>query len=103
MEAIRVQQTIQKKGELTLRNLPVEKGQQVEVLLLFTPTETGSRPRLTARQLLQSDLAGLWQDRSDITDSEGYARLLREQAQRQPNMMNEANADYSGQCCGQAT
>ena len=54
MEAIRVQQTIQKKGELTLRNLPVEKGQQVEVLLLFTPTEKGSRPRLTARQLLQS-------------------------------------------------
>ena len=54
MEAIRVQQTIEKKGELTLRNLPIEKGQQVEVLLLFTPTEKGSRPRLTARQLLQS-------------------------------------------------
>ena len=96
MEAIRVQQTIEKKGELTLRNLPIEKGQQVEVLLLFTPIETGSRPRLTARQLLQSDLVGLWQDRSDITDSEVYARQLREQAQRRPNIMNEASDDYSG-------
>lgn len=84
MEAIRVQQTIEKKGELTLRNLPVEKGQQVEVLLLFTPIETSSRPRLTAHQLLHSDLVGLWQDRSDVTDSALYARQLREQVQDAP-------------------
>lgn len=95
MEAIRLQQTIQKKGELTLRNLPVEKGQQVEVLLLLMPTETDTRPRLTARQLLQSELVGLWQDRRDITDSALYARQLREQAQRRPDMMNEAPDDYS--------
>jgi len=48
MEAIRMQQTIQKRGELTIRNLPVEEGQQVEVLLLFTPSQTSKRPRLTA-------------------------------------------------------
>lgn len=95
MEAIRLQQTIQKKGELTLHNLPVEKGQQVEVLLLLIPTETDTRPRLTARQLLQSELVGLWQDRKEITDSALYARQLREQAQRRPNMMNEATDDYS--------
>ena len=45
MEAIRVQQTVRKSGELTIRNLPVQKGQQVEVLLLFTPPS--KRPRLT--------------------------------------------------------
>lgn len=84
MEAIRMQQTIQKRGELTIRNLPVEKGQQVEVLLLFTPSETSKRPRLTARQLLHSGLIGLWKERQDITDSAGYARQLREQAQRRP-------------------
>ncbi len=95
MEAIRLQQTIQKKGELTLRNLPVEKGQQVEVLLLLMPTETDTRPRLTARQLLQSELVGLWQDRKEITDSALYARQLREQVQRRPNMMNESPDDYS--------
>lgn len=80
MEAIRRQQTIQKRGELTIRNLPVEEGQQVEVLLLFTPSQTSKRPRLTARQLLQSGLIGLWKDREDITDSVDYARQLRERA-----------------------
>jgi hypothetical protein len=35
MEAIRMQQTIQKRGELTIRNLPVEKGQQVEGLFRY--------------------------------------------------------------------
>jgi hypothetical protein len=96
MEAIRVQQTVQKKGELTLRNLPVEKGQQVEVLLLFTPAEKSIRPRLTARQLLQSDLIGLWKDRSDITDSSTYARKLREQAQTRPEP-GEITDDTTGQ------
>ena len=86
MEAIRVQQTIRKNGELTIRNLPVQKGQQVEVLLLFTPPS--KRPRLTAKQLLNSELIGLWKNRTDIADSLGYARQLREQAQRRPGINN---------------
>lgn len=86
MEVIRRQQTIQKRGELTIRNLPVEKGQQVEILLLFTPAKASNRPRLTARQLLHSGLIGLWKERQDITDSAGYARQLREQAQRRPEI-----------------
>lgn len=86
MEAIRMQQTIRKRGELTIRNLPVEKGQHVEVLLLFTPSEVSKRSRLTARQLLHSGLIGLWKERQDITDSAGYARQLREEAQRRPEI-----------------
>ena len=86
MEAIRMQQTIQKRGELTIRNLPVEEGQQVEVLLLFTPSVKSKRPRLTARQLLHSGLIGLWKERQDIPDSASYARQLREQAQRRPGI-----------------
>lgn len=81
MQAIRIQQTIQKNGELTLRNLPVEAGQQVEVLLLFTPSAKSNRPRMTARQLLNSGLIRLWKERQDIVDSASYARQLREQAQ----------------------
>lgn len=87
MEAIRVQQTVKKNGELTIKNLPVQKGQQVEVLLLFTPPS--KRPRLTARQLLNSELIGLWKNRADITDSIQYARQLREQAQRRPGISND--------------
>lgn len=95
MEAIRIQQTIQKRGELTIRNLPVEAGQQVEVLLLLTPSEKPQQPRMTARQLLQSGLIGLWKDRQDITDSAIYARQLREEAQRRP-ATGELTDDHSG-------
>jgi hypothetical protein len=81
MEAIRVQQIIQKKGELTISNLPVEEGQEVEVLLLIEPKKTSKRQRLTAQQLLESGLVGIWKDREDIEDSSKFARQLREQAQ----------------------
>ena len=90
MEAIRVQQTVRENGELTIVNLPVQKGQQVEILLLFTPL--AKRPRLTAKQLLNSGLVGLWKDRTDITDNLAYARQLREQAQKRPGI----DSDYSG-------
>lgn len=79
MEAIRIQETIQKSGELILRGLPVEQGQEVEVLLLFNPlpAEVGKR-KFTAQDLLQSNLIGLWKEREDITDSVIYARQLRQ-------------------------
>ncbi len=95
MQAIRVQQTVEKSGELIITDLPVEKGQQVEVLLLLSPSETSKRPRLTARELLNSELIGLWKDRTDITDSTMYARQLREQAQRRPGI-NKVTDDNPG-------
>jgi len=39
------------------------------------------RQQLTARDLLQSDLVGLWADREDIGDSLEFARQLRRQAE----------------------
>ena len=81
MQALRFQQTVQKNGEIHLANLPVVKGQQVELLLLYSP-QVKHKKRLTARQLLNSSLIGLWQDRTDITDSVVYARQLGEQAQK---------------------
>lgn len=83
MQVLHLQQTIQKNGELHIHNLPIHQGQQVEVVLLFTPT-TATKKRLTARQLLDSGLMGLWKDRTDIQDSAEYARQLRERAQRRP-------------------
>lgn len=41
-----------------------------------------SRRPMTARDLLQSDLVGLWADRTDIGDSAVFARQLRERAER---------------------
>ena len=39
--------------------------------------------KLTAGDLLQSELVGLWSDRTDIEDSVEFARQLRQQAERQ--------------------
>lgn len=83
MQVIRLQQTIQKSGEIHLTNLPVEKGQDVELLVLFVPKSKRreGKKRLTAKRLLNSGLIGLWKERTDITDSVVYARQLREKAQ----------------------
>lgn len=41
-----------------------------------------TRPRkMTAHDLLQSDLVGIWADRVDITDSLSFARQLRYRAE----------------------
>lgn len=46
------------------------------------PERAQAGPRdLTARELLQSDLVGMWADREDIEDSLSFARQLRQQAQ----------------------
>ncbi len=81
MEAIRLQRAVEKDGEIFLTGLPYKKGQCVEMILLIDRSAAPSRPRLTARQLLSSELIGLWEDRNDIEDSAAYARQLREQAQ----------------------
>ncbi len=92
MQAIRLQKTVQKDGELVITNLPVIQGQRVEIVLLFSPSSTKpKRPRLTARQLLNSGLIGLWKDRTDISDSAVYARQLREQAQRRPGIGDDTS------------
>jgi len=81
MEAIRLQRAVEKDGEIFLTGLPYKKGQFIEMILLSEASTTPNHPRLTARQLLHSDLVGLWKDRSDIEDSSAYARQLREMAQ----------------------
>jgi len=82
MEAVRLQRVIEKDGELLITDLPCKKGQCVEVIVLTETSETVKPARLTAKQLLESDLVGLWRDRQDIVDSAAYARQLREKAQQ---------------------
>ena len=82
MEAVRVQQVIAKDGEVIVRDMPYKKGQLVEIIILSQPSASIPQSRLTARQLRQSGLIGLWKERGDIQDSAAYARRLREQAQK---------------------
>ncbi|BAZ87135.1 hypothetical protein NIES806_33530 [Dolichospermum compactum NIES-806] len=57
------------------------EGQEVEVIVLLSILPTRKKV-LTAHELLDSSLIGLWEERDDITDSLAYARQLREQSQR---------------------
>ncbi len=66
MEAIRVQQVVAKDGEVLVKGIPYKKGQVVEIILWPQPVKPAPRLRLTVRQLRQSGLIGLWQDRDDI-------------------------------------
>ena len=51
---------------------------------------------LTARELAESELVGMWADRDDIEDSSAFARQLREQAQRRHNASSSHR--YYGRC-----
>lgn len=80
MQAIRLQQTIEKDSEIHLSDLPVFQGQEVEVIVLISPLPEPKKT-FTARQLLNSGLIGVWENRTDIKDSLTYARQLRDQSQ----------------------
>jgi hypothetical protein len=82
LEAIRLNKVVERDGEIFVTGLPCKKGQYVEMILLIEPSAMPRYPHLTARQMLNSKLIGLWRDREDIDDSAAYARQLREQAQR---------------------
>lgn len=80
MAAVRLRKTVEKDGEIVLTGLPVKKGQEVDITV---EAETGKhRRQMTARDLLNSGLVGMWADREDIGDSSEFARKLREKAQK---------------------
>lgn len=81
MEALRIHTVIQEDGEITVTNIPCKKGQHVEMIVLFEGTEKPIRKALTARELLESGLIGLWEDREETMNSSAFARELREKAQ----------------------
>jgi hypothetical protein len=68
-----------------LRRVPVERWP--EVLSVLERMESGApsapigRPAVrTGADLANSDLIGIWADRDDITNSQQFARKLRQQA-----------------------
>ena len=81
MDSLRIFTTIEQDGELRLSNLPLKRGQRVE-LVVRTESDRTDRPALTAEHLLATNLVGLWADRADLSDSVTFARQLREAAQR---------------------
>lgn len=69
-----------------LRSLPPDRWPEVLAFIAsLRGREDGAKPPaapvLTARDLLQSPLVGIWADRTDLGDSREFARRLREQAE----------------------
>ena len=67
-----------------LHRVPQERWEDVlrflDSLRTTEQPQTDLRRVLTGKDLADSDLIGLWADRTDIGDSREYARKLREQA-----------------------
>jgi len=80
VEALRVEQILERDGEIEVTGLPFKKGQLVEIILFPHPRKK-KRPRLTVGQFRKSGLIGIWKDRNDMPDSPDYARQLREEAE----------------------
>jgi len=80
MEAFRKSALVEEDGKVTISGLPYKKGDRVEVILLKSG-RAGKRRGMTARELLDSGLVGIWADRDEISDSSEFARSLREKAE----------------------
>jgi len=80
MQALRLQQIVEKDSEIYLSDLPVFQGQVVEVIVLISPLPEPKKT-FTVRQLLDSGLMGVWENRTDIKDSLTYTQQLRDQSQ----------------------
>lgn len=69
-----------------LRALRQEQWPEVLDFIGYLRYRQGAAPptsaQLTALDLAQSDVVGLWADRTDITDSLEFARRLRSRAER---------------------
>ncbi|MGH9853938.1 MAG: hypothetical protein ACREBD_29185 [Blastocatellia bacterium] len=82
--AVRKKTTVQPGGVIEIRSPDLTPGASAEVIVLVDAPETPAEPQstMTAADLLQSGLVGLWEDRDDIADSAEFARRLRRQAER---------------------
>jgi hypothetical protein len=77
MKAIRMKRNIETDGEIHLTDLPVKRGETVEISITSLATSNA----LTASRLLESDAISMWKDFADTADSSSFARRLRDAAQ----------------------
>ena len=85
-QALRHTVRVQVGGVIEIRAPELIPGTLAEVIVLVDPSAgdqaTAGMRVMTAGDLLESGLVGMWGDRTDIGDSVQFARRLREQAER---------------------
>jgi hypothetical protein len=80
--AFRQKVTVKQGGVINFRSQTLKAGDIAEVIVLVENDAKKAKGKIvTAADMLQSDLFGLWADRKDINDSLEYARSLRKQAE----------------------
>ena len=95
MDALRIYTTIEQDGELRLSNLPLKRGQRVE-LVVRPESEPIERPLLTAEQLLASSLVGLWADRDDLDETVYATQFFGRLVEGRPDGFNDAKEGVIG-------
>jgi len=82
--AVRTKTIVQSGGVIEIRSSELTPGAPAEVIVLVDAPDTTGAPQtaMTAADLLESGLVGLWEDRNDIADSVEFARRLRQLAER---------------------
>jgi hypothetical protein len=77
--------TVRRGGWISFRLRELKAGSTAEVVVRVESPgegeETPARKTMTAADLLDSGLVGMWAHRKDIPDSSEYARQLRQQAE----------------------
>jgi hypothetical protein len=81
MDAIKINTIIKKDGEIKISGVPLNKGQEIEMIILSEPISKKKGEPATGYKLLHSDIIGIWENRDDIKDSSEYARKLRDISQ----------------------
>lgn len=83
-QALRQTVKVQAGGLIEIRAPELIPGTLAEVIVLVEASgDQASAGRvMTAGDLLESGLVGMWADRTDIEDSVEFARRLRRQAER---------------------
>jgi len=75
-----------------LHDIPEQRwGEVLTFIRSLKPQPTATaRPVLSGADLVGSDLIGIWATRSDIKDSQEYARKLRQQAEQRRKITDAA-------------
>ena len=80
--AFRQKVIVKPGGVINLRSQTLKAGETADVIVLIENGRKKTKKRIvTAADMLQSDLFGIWANRKDIDDSLEYARMLRQQAE----------------------
>ena len=76
--AFRQKVIVKPGGVINLRSQTLKAGETADVIVLIENGRKKTKKRIvTAADMLQSDLFGIWANRKDIGDSLEYARMLR--------------------------